>query len=212
MCISPVGIVHACHPELAALHAGHLAALIHVHDVAFCQDGARAMAAAVAAAFIPGATVESILDAARRAILPTSGRELLDRVDAMQALALETGAFAGFRDAVYELGDRFLMPITCDTRETVPLTLALFRLAGGDLRRMVTYGANLGRDADTIASMGGAIAGAWQGARALPEAWVARATAGALQDQYLMVEQLARVALKQSAEAEASRRALESLL
>ena len=38
-----------------------------------------------------------------------------------------------------------------DSRETVPLTLALFRLADG---------ANLGRDADTIASMCGAIGGA----------------------------------------------------
>jgi ADP-ribosylglycohydrolase len=46
----------------------------------------------------------------------------------------------------------------------VPLTLALFLLADGEVERCVTYGANLGRDADTIASMAGAMAGALRGA------------------------------------------------
>jgi ADP-ribosylglycohydrolase len=37
--------------------------------------------------------------------------------------------------------------------------------------KLVLYGANFGRDADTIASMAGAIAGAYQGAKALPDEW-----------------------------------------
>ena len=50
MCISPVGIVNACNPAQAALQAYNLGSLIHAYDVGFCQDGAAAMAAAVAEA------------------------------------------------------------------------------------------------------------------------------------------------------------------
>ncbi len=58
-----------------------------------------------------------------------------------------------------------------DSRETVPVALALFFLAQGDPEQTIIYGANFGRDADTIASMAGAIAGAYAGAGALPEPW-----------------------------------------
>ena len=57
MCISPVGIVNACNPQQAADQTYNLASLIHVHDVSFCQDGAAAMAAAVAAAFDPAGKI-----------------------------------------------------------------------------------------------------------------------------------------------------------
>ena len=60
MAISPVGIVNACNPRQAALQAYNLASLIHTHDVAFCTDGAAAMAAAVAAALLPGADVNAV--------------------------------------------------------------------------------------------------------------------------------------------------------
>ncbi len=46
MAIAPVGIVNAGHPRAAAAQAMELASLIHVTDVAFCQDGAAAIAAA----------------------------------------------------------------------------------------------------------------------------------------------------------------------
>ena len=73
MCISPVGIVNACNPAQAAQQAYNLASLIHVHDVGYCQDGAAAMAAAVAEAMRADATVPSVLDAALEAIIPLSG-------------------------------------------------------------------------------------------------------------------------------------------
>ncbi|MFH1085296.1 MAG: ADP-ribosylglycohydrolase family protein, partial [Chloroflexota bacterium] len=65
MCIAPVGLVNACNPRLAALQAYNLASLIHGHDVGYCQDGAAAIAAAVAAACMAEATVASVLAAAR---------------------------------------------------------------------------------------------------------------------------------------------------
>src|SRR5216683_5928447 len=72
MAIAPVGIVNAGHPKAAAAQAMELASLIHVTDVAFCQDGAAAVAAAVAEALIPEATVDSVLKASIAYLKPWS--------------------------------------------------------------------------------------------------------------------------------------------
>lgn len=208
MCISPVGIVNACNPRQAAQQAYNLAALIHVHEVGFCQDGAACMAAAVAAAFDPAATVESVLETATQAILPLSGREMRERIAQIRAMAQQHGEYRAFRAAVYALGDAFFCRIMCDSRETIPLALGLFQLAQGDLERCVTYCANFGRDADTIASMAGAIAGALHGAQAIKAEWVHKAEAQASTDQEQMALELARVVLSKG---EQERRAQERL-
>jgi len=208
MCISPVGIVNAGNPRQAALQAYNLAALIHVHDVGFCQDGAASMAAAVAAAFVPGATVESVLSASTAHLLPLSGAEMLGRIDAAVSLAREAGDYVAFREQVYDRADRFFCEITCDSRETVPLTLALFLLAEGDVTKAVTYGANLGRDADTIASMCGAIAGALQGVAGVRHAWIERVNEVSSLNQEDLARRLCEVAL---AKAKCERQALDVL-
>jgi ADP-ribosylglycohydrolase len=195
MGISPVGIVNACRPRQAARQAYNLAALIHTPDVGFCQDGAAAMAAAVAEAFKPRASVESILESATAYLEKLSGQEMLRLIAQSLALAKELGDYRAFRRVVYEQSERFFRPIMCDSRETVPLTLALFYLAGGKVEECITYSANFGRDADTIASMCGAIAGAWQGVGAFPSAWIEKARQFASADQEKQAEALARTAL-----------------
>ena len=172
MCISPVGIVNAGNPSAAALQAYNLSQLIHTYEAGFCQDGAACMAAAVAEAMHPRATVDSVLDAGIRAILPLSGREMLARIRAVMTLARQTNEYRAFRSELYSAPERFFCNPACDARETVPLTLALFLLAQGDLEKCVTYGANLGRDSDTIGSMAGAIAGAMCGAAAIRRTWI----------------------------------------
>jgi ADP-ribosylglycohydrolase len=198
MSISPIGIVNACNPGAAAAQAYSVASLIHQHDVGFCQDGAVAMAAAVAEAFSPSATVESIVKAATAHIVPLSGREMLTAIAAVLEVARRTGEYKAFRDAIYRDKDRFFTRITCDSRETVPLTVALFLLAGGDVDKCVTYGANFGRDADTIASMCGAIGGAFRGVEGIRPAWVAKARQVTQRDQEELAESLAGVALAKS--------------
>jgi ADP-ribosylglycohydrolase len=204
MCISPVGIVNACNPAQAALQAYNLASLIHVHDVGFCQDGAAAMAAAVAEAMNADASVDSVVRASTDFIVRLSGREMLDRIDQAVQLAHSTAGYRAFREAVYAQAERFFCRITCDSRETIPLTLALFVLGEGDLERCVTYAANLGRDADTIASMCGAIAGAQGGIDGIRDDWVKKAHRVTSTDQSELADRLATVALvKHRREAEA---------
>ena len=211
MCISPVGIVNACNPSQAAAQAYSLASLIHIYDVSFCQDGAAAMAAAVAEAFSPEASVDSVLAEARAAIVPISGREMLDLIDEALDLAAETGGYEAFREAIYAKKGRFFRVPNCDARETIPLTLALFRLADGDTEKMVVYGANFGRDTDTIATMGGAIAGALQGLGGIRTDWVDKARRLSGVDQDDLAERLMRTAWAKFEAQEPARRAFSEL-
>jgi ADP-ribosylglycohydrolase len=174
MSISPMGIINACDPRRAALETLDVASVIHNGASGFCRDAACAMAAAVAAAFDPQATPDAVLEATTAHLLPQSAREMRDRIRETLDLAGETGAFEPFREAYYA---RHLYPTASDSRETVPATLALFRLAEGDPQRAILFGANFGRDADTIATMVGGLAGALRGVGGIPAPWVAKVEA-----------------------------------
>ena len=160
MAISPVGIVNAGHPRAAAAQAMEIASLLHVTDVGFCQDAAAAVAAAIAAALSTGATVDSVLQAAIENIKPWSGGEMRTLISDALALARETADFKAFRAAYHQ---RFRRMIACDSRETVPATLAIVWLAAGDPWQATVLAANFGRDTDTIGCMAGAICGALSG-------------------------------------------------
>jgi ADP-ribosylglycohydrolase len=174
MSISPMGIINACAPRQAALETLDVASLIHNGASGFCRDAACAMAAAVAAALSPDATADSVLAAATAHLLPQSGQEMRDRITQTLDLAAETGSYARFREVYYE---RHLYPTISDSRETVPATLAIFRLSGGEPRTAIVDGANFGRDADTIATMVGGLVGALHGVSGLPAAWVEKVEA-----------------------------------
>jgi len=171
--MGPVGIVNACNPWQAALQAYELASLLHLYDVGFCQDGAAAIAAAVAAACRKDATVASVLDAAVDVILPVSGAEMADLIRQARQLAEEAGDFDRFRDEICGNGDRWLRPLPGDPRETVPVALAIFSLAGGDLRQAIACAARFGRAADAIGSIAGTVSGAFSGVGALSPDWLA---------------------------------------
>ena len=196
MCISPIGIVNACNPRQAAFQAYNVASLIHVHDVGFCQDGAVAIATAVAEAFKPAATVLSVIDASTDFIVKTSGKEMLDLIDLFVGLAKKHPQFKDFRRVVYEKRDVLFRRLACDSRETVPLALALFYLAEGEYEKTVTFAANFGRDADTIATMSGAIAGAYRGIDGIRKDWVEKARRFTTVDQDDLALKLALVTMK----------------
>ncbi len=191
MAIWPVGLVNCGHPEQAAAQAYALAALIHVGEVDFCQDGAAAIAAAVAAGLRPGVEAKEAFAVALAALRPVSGNRMRALIGDALELAGSSADYNDFRQA-YHNGRR--QSIMCDSRETVPAAFGLALLAGGDLVRAVEYAANFGRDADTIASMAGALCGALQGTLPLPEAWVARLGDEAMGSAMDLAANLARAA------------------
>jgi ADP-ribosylglycohydrolase len=175
MSISPMGLVNACNPRQAALETYDVAGLIHGAEATFCRDAACAMAAAVAEAMNPAATVSSVIEAATEYLHPKSSAEMAGYIREAAALAREAGDYAAFREAYCK---RNRQVIACDSRETVSCAFALFILADGDVNKAVAYGANYGRDADTIATMAGALAGAFSGAAAIRPEWLRKLEAG----------------------------------
>ena len=200
MCISPMGIINAGNPRQAALETYDVASPIH-HN--FCRDAACSMAAAVAAALHPAATVSSVLEAAVAYLPPQSAHTMRDAIETTLALAhasahasaRQVSSYEAFREHYY--AERLLPGIAMpDSRETVPVALALFTLAEGDPERAIIYGANFGRDADTIASMVGALAGAYRGVSALPAHWVEKVRAESPRAHEDVARELVEVVVK----------------
>lgn len=197
MCIWPVGLVNAGDPRAAAAQAYSLAALIHIGEVDFCQDGAAAVAAAVAAGVRPDSDVAAACAEALAVLHPASGIEMHDLISAAVARADEAASYEAFRERFYS---EFLQRITCDSRETVPAAFALTTLARGDLRRGVEFAVNFGRDTDTIATMTGALCGAVGGPDAIPERWISALGPAATADARDVASRLAELARAKAAD------------
>ncbi|MFE4951089.1 ADP-ribosylglycohydrolase family protein [Leifsonia sp. NPDC056665] len=189
MCIWPVGLVNAAQPALAARQAYELAQLIHTNEVDYCTDAAAAVAAAVAATFLPGATIETSIEEALRTLRPISGDLLRKTVARACQLAEDSQSYPEFRDRYQDLFSRRIM---CDSLETVPAAFALSLLSGGDARIAVEYGANFGHDTDTIASIAGALCGALTSE--MPVRWFDMLGPAAVADARTVAERLLAVA------------------
>ena len=186
MYAAPVGVVNAANPEAAYREAIDVAG---AHQASFAREAAGVFAAAVAAALAPQATAESVLEWCLR--LARDGTR--GAIEAVAAAArqhrhwTEPGAFAGLRAAMAEfdtMGADYtdLSPLSArrpsrlHSIEELPVALATLLMAGGGYVDTVLAGVNYGRDSDSIAAMGGALAGALHGAGAVPADWLAEVT------------------------------------
>jgi ADP-ribosylglycohydrolase len=192
MCIAPVGIVNAGNPRAAASQAWSLGSLIHQGSVSFCADAAAAVAAAVAIAVVPGASLDQILGAAGATLHRRYGAMIRDLIAQALTLASQARDYETFRR---EFHRTFRQGVACDSRETVPATFALLALADGEAQRCVEYAANFGRDTDTIGAMVGSISGALAGARSLPTTWRTSLDSERLESEQRMSADLASLAI-----------------
>jgi ADP-ribosylglycohydrolase len=209
MAIIPMGILNAGDPRRAAQETFEVAGLLHGGPTGFSRDAACAMAAATAAAMAPDAVVERIIEASTAFLLPTSARIMRDEIAAALDLASTSGSYEAFRAAFYQRG---LREHAADPRETVPAALALLQLASGDPNRAILMGANFGRDADTIATMAGGLAGAYRGVEAIRPEWVTKAEAGAGARYSELAERFVTLLATRRDEARASAEMLDRLL
>ena len=130
------------------------------------------MAEAVAEAMKVNATVESVLDAATDYLHKVSSVEMVTCIKETIRIARNIGDYEEFREKFYQNKLRYTIS---DSRETVPCALSLFYLAKGNPNQAIIYGANFGRDADTISTMTGALSGAFKGIDGLRPRWIEKA-------------------------------------
>jgi ADP-ribosylglycohydrolase len=166
---SVVGLAYPADPEMAARQAALQCVPTHNTDVA--MSGAAAVAAAVAEALCPEATLEDIVAAGIRGA--ETGRGLGPQwmgasVARRIELAVEiASASMPPLERIYRLYD--IVGSTLATTEAVPAAFGILTMAKGEPLQAARYAAALSGDADTVGAMACAIAGAWMGASAFPK-------------------------------------------
>jgi ADP-ribosylglycohydrolase len=180
MYIAPVGIANAGDPRGAYTEAVDLTG---AHQSSYGREAAGVLAACVAEALRPDATVDSVVEWALR-LAKDGTRASIEAVvetaaglDGWRSGGLEQlrAAFAPYDSVgvVYAVpAPNARIPSRLHSIEELPVALGLLVATGGDYAETVLGGVNYGRDSDSIASMGGALAGALGGVGALRRDWV----------------------------------------
>ncbi|MBK8135638.1 MAG: ADP-ribosylglycohydrolase family protein [Chloroflexi bacterium] len=181
MYAAPVGLMHACDPDAAYDNAVNI---FSAHQYSYGLEAAAVMAACIAEAVRPTATVDSIISTAIRLAKDGTRSALVAVADAArsapkgdeQALQVHLRAaiepFDTVKGGVQEFERTGAYPSQLHSIEEVPLALAFLITSGGDYTEAVLGAVNYGRDSDSIAGMVGAIIGAMHGKSRLPARWV----------------------------------------
>jgi len=189
----PLGLINAGDPEGAADDAFEVGK-VYARDFAFALRWAALYDAAIAEACKPQATVESVIDTARRFVhyreeagslythYDTTERELNRALD----IAQRCDTIDQMREEFYQYyeGGRFFVYSMSEASEVVPKGLALFVKTRGKPRQAIVAAVNFGRDTDCLAAIAGGLAGALSGASELPQEWIAQVNEATRKDPY----------------------------
>ncbi|HEY3714770.1 MAG TPA: ADP-ribosylglycohydrolase family protein [Jatrophihabitantaceae bacterium] len=176
MYMAPVGVLNAADPTAAYGEAIDLAG---AHQSSYGREAAGVFAAAVAAAMRVDATARDVVDACvdlahdgtRAAIEAACSVTAPDWRTAIPLLRRAVEPFDTVGPDYRAPAMDARRPSRTKSIEELPVALGLVLLTGGSYSEAVLGGVNYGRDADSIASMAGAITGALGGADAVPAQW-----------------------------------------
>lgn len=180
MYIAPIGAVNACDPVGAYDEA---IAFASGHQQSYGLEAAGVLAGAVAAAFVPGTDIETIVnvahdlakDGTRGAIatiieaagkLRDKGAEYNEVVEVFQREIIPfspLGDDLNHKESKAGIATPNYQPSRLLSIEELPLALGFAVVAEGDFRKSILDGINSGRDTDSIGVMAGAILGAMHG-------------------------------------------------
>ena len=178
MYMAPVGVINAGDPERAYAEAIDIAG---AHQSSYGREAAGVFAAAVAQAMAPGSTATEVA-AVAISVAHDGTRAAIEAVcAAAKGIDRWESAAPRLRDAIAEydsVGPRFREP-GLDARrpsrlhaiEELPVAIGYLLIARGGYKDAVLGAVNYGRDADSIATMAGALAGAIGGRDAIPGEW-----------------------------------------
>ncbi|NCO34252.1 MAG: hypothetical protein AUJ92_08200 [Armatimonadetes bacterium CG2_30_59_28] len=174
MCMEPVGVYHLCDSEFAAIDA---TAISYMYQRGLDVVAATMLAATVAEALHPDATVDSVCQAALTAApeskLITFDKRTFASAHEYVETCLEIAAkYDDVLAAQKELYEKCLLYHMIDPLEVWGFSLAMFKIARGDVRQAAIGGTNIGRDSDTIAGRAAMLSGTLKGARTVPQDWL----------------------------------------
>ena len=174
MAVAPIGIINAGNPTHTC-QDGFNIAFVNQDDVN--RDAAATMAAGVAAAFIPGATVDGVLET-----MTKHSSYLVKRaIELTMDLAYASHRVDEFAAKFYDKMLDWPWPslkwkkehfFSGSSLEILPVTMALLHLCQGDVNQCLIEGASFGRDSDTMARAVGSITGAMRRTSAIRRDWI----------------------------------------
>jgi len=175
MAISPTGIYNACDPEQAYMDAIELT---EIYARGIDVEVGAVFAAAIAEALKAKATVDSILNTILKMtpnkIINTYGFlkevNLHEQVERAIDISSRYDDIYKARGVLYDNFQTSWHPI--DPVEVFIFTVAIFVISKGDIDNAIVWGANIGRDSDTIANLTGSLSGALSGAENIPERFI----------------------------------------
>jgi len=187
MYIAPVGAVNAADPRAAYDEA---IAFASGHQQSYGLEAAGVFAAAVAAAFVPGTTIETIVETALSLAKDGTRAAIAEIAEAAGALRQSgagydhvvaefhriIGRFSPMGDDVNHSAAKVGVPTAAyqpsrlGAIEELPLALGFALFNRGAFRASIEDGINSGRDTDSIGVMAGAILGALHGEAVIEEA------------------------------------------
>lgn len=157
--MAPIAVLYHRDPHEAAEMARRAAGITHEHPIG--QDGAALHTAAMAELMRlpPGDELDAWVFVDRLGKYPMTRRfrELLDELRCVRSASKST--------IVHVLGNG------AEAHRSVPTALHAFLCHSASFADAVLFALSLGGDADSIACMTGALAGASLGASRIPEAW-----------------------------------------
>jgi ADP-ribosylglycohydrolase len=174
MAISPIGIINAGDPRQAYQDAFNIAFVNQDNED---RDAAATAAAAVAAAFLPGATPRSVVETMLQYSSNPVQRTLILTLDLIE----NSQDIDEFAERFYTRMLDWTWPqlrwtkerhFSGSSLEILPLTVAAILFTTGDVNQSMIEAASLGRDCDTTASLAGCIMGAIHGAEKIRKDWI----------------------------------------
>jgi ADP-ribosylglycohydrolase len=180
MYIAPIGVVNAADPRAAYDEA---IAFASGHQESYGLEAAGVMAAAVAAAFVPGTTIETIVETVLALAKDGTRAAIAEIAEAAGKMQSRRDDHAAVSAAFHEIIARYSVmgddvnhseakagrltdayrPSRLMAIEELPLALGFCLVNQGDFRASIVDGINSGRDTDSIGVMAGAILGALHG-------------------------------------------------
>lgn len=174
MCMEPVGVYNIFDPEFSYIDAINIS---YMYQRGLDAIAAAVLAACVSEAFRPDATVESICKIALQ-YSPKNPLKTFDKrpfksfYDYIEKCLEIADRYDDVFKVRKELYDKCLLYHMIDPLELFGFSLAILKVAKGDIRLSAIGGTNIGRDSDTISGRAAMLSGTLKGGSKVPEEWI----------------------------------------
>jgi len=197
-CFHPIAVINACDEEGAIKDTQDILRVYQPMESDGYEWGA-AYIAAVAHAFRPDASVDSVIETA----LKYSSADMKREIQAGLDIVAKFSDPINERKAIYEEFAKIYNKETCTgyydmsrAHECATVALSFFKAAKGNVKDAIILAANNGRDTDCNCAASGGLSGAFSGTKTIPAEWIATVDAATKKNPYtnsqLTIEETAK--------------------